>query len=91
MTSQGPTGVNPLLAFGEQWLEWWRHADALGRGALEWLAFCYDTRQLRNQWLAGMTQTMDRYVRSPAFLRLMEYNLRALTRPIPVVFPYRFR
>jgi hypothetical protein len=64
----------PLDA-ASQWLELWRQATVLGQSAaaLPWLS---DFRQLRNAWLATLTTATDSYLRSPAFLELMQSSLK---------------
>jgi hypothetical protein len=73
----------PLAAMGRQWLELWQRAGVFGRGGLDAAAAFYepwrfDPRRLRTLWLTELTHAMDRYMRSPAFLQLMQYNLSAL-------------
>jgi hypothetical protein len=62
-------------------------SDAFTTFAQQWLAL-WDPRQLRQRWLADMSNAMDRVMRSPAFLELIRFNLVAMTRSAGVVFPY---
>jgi hypothetical protein len=57
-----------------RWIDWWRRGAALGWGMP-------DPRQLRNWWLADMRQLTAEYLKSPAFLALMRFNLALLTQP----------
>ena len=70
---------NPAIALMRQWLEIWQRTLTLC-GDTDGIALFWNPRQLRNQWLADLSQTMDNYMRSPAFLELIRYNLRAMTR-----------
>jgi hypothetical protein len=72
---------------GGPWFEPWHHAAALGRGALAAFAHLWDPGQLQRQWFAHLSQNMDAYLRSPAFLELMAHNLRAMT-PVDLIFPF---
>jgi len=73
-----------MLALSLQWLDWWRRAAALGWQQADALAALNDPRQLRNRWLADMRQLTGDYVRSPAFLSLMRFNLTLLTHPMMI-------
>jgi hypothetical protein len=70
-----------MLAHSLQLFDWWRHAAALGWGQLDRLAALHDPRQLRSWWLADMRQLTADYMKSPAFLALMRFNLTLLTHP----------
>jgi hypothetical protein len=64
-----------------QWFDWWRRAAALGWGGLDRLAAFHDPRELRNWWLGDMRQLTADYLKTPAFLALMRFNLTLLTQP----------
>lgn len=66
---------DPPLDPISQWLELWRQAVVLGQSAAAfgWLP---DLRQMRNVWLATLTDATDSYLRSPAFLELMQSSLK---------------
>jgi hypothetical protein len=66
----------PLTALTERWLEVWRDGGAWGYGLLT-VGLYRDLRQMRQTWLADLTRTTDRYLRSPAFLELVRLGLRA--------------
>jgi hypothetical protein len=75
-----------LAAFGQQWWDLSQRAGALGQGGLEAVARFYDPRRLRTMWLSELSLAMDRYMRSPQFLSLLQLNLQALTRPPHAAF-----
>jgi hypothetical protein len=72
---------NPFFALSAQWLETWQRACALNRANLEAMTLFWDP-QLRSRWLAELSQALDGYMRSPAFLEWMQYSLKALTAPL---------
>jgi hypothetical protein len=81
----------PFIALTRQWIEIWQQTAALYRAGLASAALFYDTRPLRSLWLKGLTQTIDQYMRTPAFLELTGYVLRGVTRPPRFGFPFSFR
>jgi hypothetical protein len=78
---------NPLDALTQQcqqwqqWIDMWSQAGALACASFTGVAFVEQSKQLRSWWLATLTQAMDRYLRSPAFLELMRWNAGAMARP----------
>jgi len=88
--AHGPAPPNPFLgqaptptqltALTQQWLESWQHAGALASGSLSAATIACDSRRLWKFWFTDTAQSMDRYMRSPAFLDLMICNLKAMTR-----------
>ena len=70
---------NPPIAFMSPWLETWRRAIELS-GDVNGIALFWDPRQMRRRWLADLSRIMDSYMRSPAFLELIQYNLKAMTQ-----------
>jgi len=82
---------DPFQLFAEPWRAWWSYTGACGRAGLEWMALWSDPAPLRSRWLAGVSQMLDRYVRSPAFLELTRHNLRALTALARLKSPIRPR
>ena len=71
---------NPLTVFTEQCLEAWRRANALSQEHLAAMVLFWDPNQ-RTRWFADLSRILDDYMRSPAFLELMQHNLKAMTRP----------
>ncbi len=76
-----------MLAPSLQWFDWWRRAAALGWGQLDRLAALHDPRQgrqLQSGLLADLRQLTAEYMKSPAFLALMRFNLTLLTHPMMI-------
>ncbi len=71
---------NPFSAFTEQWFEAWQRANALCQQNAEGVALFWDPR-LRSAWFAHLSSMLDNYMRSPAFLELMQHSLRTVTGP----------
>lgn len=72
---------NPFIALSAQWLEMWQRACVLNKANMEATLPFWDP-QLRSRWLAELSQAMDSYMRSPAFLEWMRCSLRAFTIPL---------
>jgi hypothetical protein len=70
----------PFIALTEQWLEAWQQAAALSHINLIGIALCWDP-QLRSRWFAQLSQMSESYMRSPAFLEMMQHSLRTITSP----------
>ncbi len=78
MPSEEQWTFNPFIAFTEQWLETWQRVNALGLQNLQGITLFGDPR-LRSCWMAGLSHAMDNYMRSPAFLELMQQSLEVMT------------
>ncbi len=64
-----------------------RCATGLGGATLARLVLFCDPRPPSNESLAALSQATERYMRSPAFLDLMRYSLKLMSRPIRFGFP----
>ena len=91
MPTQDELTAGTTGALAQPWIAWWQHADTLCRDGVDWVARCYDPRQLRNRWLASLSQLAGQYARSPTFLEVMQVNLRALNSSSRLLFPHRPR
>jgi hypothetical protein len=69
-----------FVDFAEQWLKTWQHASVLSQMNLMGMALLWDP-QLRGRWFAQVSGVLDSYMRSPAFLELMQRSLRTITVP----------
>jgi hypothetical protein len=69
-----------VLAFTAQWVQSWQHASAMGWACLERAAQLYDPRHMRNLWLADLKKLTVDYLRSPAFLELVRFQMIAASR-----------
>ena len=48
----------------------------------DYAALFWDPRILRKLWFETMSQAMDEYLRSTAFLELMQQSLRTMAEPL---------
>jgi hypothetical protein len=64
----------------DAWIDAWRGAIGLGWDSLAALTALSDPRRFREWWLADLRQLTADYLRSPAFLALMKFNLTFLGR-----------
>jgi hypothetical protein len=72
--------LNPYIALAEQWFKAWQQASALSQMNLMGMTLFWDP-QLRSRWFAQLSRVLDDYMRSPAFLELMQHSLRTITTP----------
>ena len=70
----------PFTDLADQWLKTWQQANALSQMNLAGVALFWDP-QLRSRWLTQLSRVLDDYMRSPAFLELMQHSLRTITTP----------
>jgi len=68
----------------QDWIAWWRRAAALNWGHMERLLSLHDPRELRAWWLADVRQMASDYMRSPAFLAMVRFNLTLLNQPMMI-------
>jgi hypothetical protein len=73
------TSPDPLVPFTDLWAGMFQEADAHGRAMLECFAMFSDPRTARRLWLEVISQAMDGYLRSPAFLESMRAGLEIMT------------
>ena len=60
------------------WIGLWRCAAVLGAANLRGLVLFRDPRPDRNEALAGLGRTLERFMRSPAFLATLPSTLRIM-------------
>ncbi len=70
---------DPLGLFTEFWSAIFEYVDAQNRLVLDCLEPTSEPQTLQKRWLEGTSRAMDAYMRSPAFLRAMQMNMRTLT------------
>jgi hypothetical protein len=84
MRPETATGLDsPLGSYVEAWFGLWEGAAILGRANLEVFASFWNLRRRHDHSLAALSQTMDGYMRSPRFLRLMKHSLKTMSWPGP--------
>jgi hypothetical protein len=70
---------DPLGLFTELWSVMFAYVDAQNRLVLDCLAPTTEPQDLQKRWLEATSRAIDVYLRSPAFLRAMQTNMRTLT------------
>jgi hypothetical protein len=66
--------MSPLMIMSFHWFESWRCAAELSKRSLE------EMRRSRNRMFQDLSFCMESYMRSPAFLELMRYNMVAMSQ-----------
>jgi len=66
--------MNPLVSLSLHWFESWRCTAELNRRNLE------EMRRWRNRMFQDVSFCMESYMRSPAFLGLMRYNMMMMSQ-----------
>src|SRR5947209_13036395 len=69
--------MKPLLDF---WSEWAEQNQEQTRTLLEGFKGATDVKALRQFWLNSLSDSLDGYMRTPAFLEGMRRNFEAMTR-----------
>jgi hypothetical protein len=70
---------DPAFPFAGLWSGYLEQVDAHGKAYLECLQSFGDPQQVQRRWLDALSQQIDSYMRSPAFLESMRRNLKAMT------------
>jgi hypothetical protein len=86
-----PPAATLIGAYSRLWLELAGHAGALGVANLKGAARLMLLGQLRERWLAELSQTTDHYLRSSAFLELMRFNLKTMMRSTQLLMRSPFK
>jgi hypothetical protein len=81
MPAEMSDALDPFSAFMNPWLGLWRWAAVLGSASLEGIALLWDPRPPSDASLAALTETVDRYLRSAAFLDLMQHGIKLMSLP----------
>ncbi len=68
--------VDAVTAFWTQWLE---QSSRGTQALLEVMQTAGDPQQVQRRWLDAMSQSLDSFMRSPAFLELLKQQLKAIT------------
>ena len=64
-------------------------ASVLGIAGLDWLALFADLKPPRQETLEWLSEILDRYMRSPAFLSMIRSGLQLASRAPWVALPVR--
>lgn len=75
-------GFDSPPSFARRCLGIWRFAALLGGASLEGAALFWDLEPPSADSLAALSEAVERYMRLPAFLNIMKYSLKVMSRPI---------
>jgi len=67
--------------YAHLWLGLWECASVVGGASLEGIGLFWALQRPREESLAALGQTLDAYLRAPAFLDLSQRTLKMLSRP----------
>jgi hypothetical protein len=70
---------DPLDLFTELWSVMFTYVDAQNKLVLDFMTPTAEPQDLQKRWLEATSRAIDAYLRSPAFLRAMQTNMRTLT------------
>jgi hypothetical protein len=73
------TSGNTALWAAAPWTDWLEQFNAQCRAIWEGFENAGDQHLLRRRWLEFWTKAMDQYLKSPAFLELMQRSLKTMT------------
>ena len=81
MPTEAHDGFASPPSYARRWLGIWQFAALLGRAGMEGVALFWDLEPPSAGSLAALSEAVERYMRSPAFLNTMKYSLKVMTRP----------
>jgi hypothetical protein len=70
---------DPLGPFTDFWSNIFECVDTQNKLMLEFLEPTDEPQNLQKRWLEATSRAIDAYLRSPAFLRTMQTNMRTVT------------
>jgi hypothetical protein len=78
--SETPTATsNPANALAELWTRMFEQSNQQARAMLDLMKAAGDPGELQRRWLDAIAQSLDGFMRTPAFLESMQHNLKVMT------------
>jgi hypothetical protein len=71
--------ANPTDSIAAFWSRCFDQSDHEARALLELMQTAGDPQQMQQRWLGALAQSVDSFMRSPAFLQAMQQNIKAMT------------
>lgn len=71
----GATAANPVA---EMWANLFEQSNQQARAMLGLLKTAGDPQEMQRRWLDAMAQSLDSFMRTPAFLEAMQQNLKVM-------------
>jgi hypothetical protein len=78
MNWQAQLAPTSVLAWAQPWLGMWRLTAATTVESVVLLAQLWDPRRFRASWSKELSESVDRYLRSPQFLEQMARNVKTM-------------
>jgi hypothetical protein len=71
--------ADPATQVARFWSEWFAQSNDQAKAFLDTMTPLGDPDQMRRRWLEAVSQSLDNFMRTPAFLESMQRNLKAMT------------
>jgi ribosomal protein L16 Arg81 hydroxylase len=71
--------ANPANALAELWTRLFEQSNHQARAMLDLMRVTGDPADVQRRWLDAMAQSLDSFMRTPAFLEAMQHNLKMMT------------
>jgi hypothetical protein len=72
-------GTAAASAIAEFWAQWFAQSNDQARALLESMRSLGDPQDMSRRWLDAVAQTLDEFMRTPAFLEAMSRQLKMMT------------
>jgi hypothetical protein len=71
--------ADPATQLASFWSQWFSQANDQARAILDAMRGAGEPQAMQKRWLDAMAQTLDGFMRSPAFLEAMQRNMKMMT------------
>jgi hypothetical protein len=71
--------ADPAAAAAAFWTQWLEQSSRGTQALLEAMLATDDPKQLHQRWLDAVSQSLENFMRTPAFLEAMKQNLKVIT------------
>ena len=76
---ENKTLADPAAAAAAFWTQWLEQSSRGTQTLLEAMQATGDPKQLHQRWLDAVSQSLENFMRTPAFLEAMKQNLKVIT------------
>jgi hypothetical protein len=73
------TAADPAAAVVAFWTQWLEQSSRGTQALLEAMQTAGDSKQVHQRWLDAVAQSLENFMRTPAFLEAMKQNLKVVT------------
>jgi hypothetical protein len=74
-----PTPPDPSGMVAHFWTQWLEQASRGTQAMLEAMQGMGDPQQLQRRWLDALSESVEQFMRTPAFMEMMRNNLKTVT------------